>query len=137
MIKVLIFTALLPILSGSTAGIGDVRDFYPKEIVYRENTPSSFSKELRVFVNAAMKEKGCNPSALYRIQKETTYPISDLHGQTTFIYSLEMRVFGENDQSYFNGYENSQKFRKRTITIRQNQVGLSLVALSCENKKAR
>lgn len=123
---------MLPIIAGSTAGQGNLHDFYKKGTIYQEQTQSIFSSEVKQFINQSMKNAACNPFARYKIQREYSYPITDLKGQTEFVYTVEMRVFEESDKSSFNGYESGHKFRNRNISIRQNSNVFRLADLSCE-----
>lgn len=132
MSKPLLLSILLPIIAGSTAGQGNLQDFYKKGIVYRENTQSIFSSEVKNFINNSMKEKSCNPFARYKIQREFTYPITDLQGQTVMVYTVELRVFEEAEKNSFNGYEAGNRFRKREVTVRQNDKDFSITELNCE-----
>lgn len=133
MSKPLILSILLPIIAGSTAGQGNLQSFYKDGVIYKEKTQSIFPKDVKSFIENSVKIAGCNPKALYKIQREYTYPITDLAGNTGMAYTVELRVFEESDKYSFNGYENGKKFRNREVSIRQNADGFSLSELNCEN----
>ena len=125
--------SLFPIIAGSSTGSVRLKELYNPNILFDGATSKSISIDLREFAFKNFQDAGCNPKAEYKLMNQSTYQLNDLNGEKITVYKVEFRVFNEQNQNMFNGYDHGKKFRTREFTIHQSSEGLAMANMSCED----